>query len=174
MFINGGQLSTGWEVCLGVRWCQEKGGPSGWLGSERRGSFSSGNYCPHSPNASRWPSIHTSKLSLLELQKNKSGRQVRLFSAAMLLAFQTMCLLNPVCPFNCEFLEVQVSAGEGPRIHCLPGTGAGTVWVGADSSVVLSGGIPWSPIFPDDLASLMDRVELGMCCPGKAALEKVC
>lgn len=67
-----------------------------------------------------------------------------------------------------------VSRKDGPRIHCLPSPGAGTVWVGADSVLVLHGGIPWSPFSPDDLAGQMDRVGLGVCCPGKAALEGVC
>lgn len=171
----------GWEVCLRVRWCQEEGGPSGWLGSGQRGSFSSGSYCLHSPNASRQPGIlHTSKLSLLKLQKNKRGRQVRLLNTAVLLAFQTkplnlMCLLNPMYPFHCKFLEVRVSAGlrKGRSRTPLP------IWYRSRDCVgrgrpIYCPGVSWSPFCPDDLAGQMDRVGLGMGCPDRAAPEGVC
>lgn len=184
MFINGGQLSTGREVCLRVIWCQEEGGPSGWLGSGRRGSFSSDSYCPHSPNASCQPGIlHTSKLSLLKRQKNKRGRQTRLLSAAMLPAFRTKplnlkCLLNPVYPFHCKFPEAQVSAGfrKGRSRTPLP------IWYPSRDCVGRGRPIhcpAWrstsEPLLSRyDLAGQMDRVGLGMCCPDKAAPEGVC
>lgn len=161
--------------------------PSGWLGNGRRGSFSSGSYCTQAPNASRRPGIlHTASFLCSEFQRNKRGRRVRLLSAATLLAFQTkplnqMCLLNPVCPFHCEFLEAQVSAGLRKGRSEVPWPAYVVPWcwsrncVGrAGLSVVLPGGIPWSPICPDDLAGQMERVGSGMCCPAKAAPEGVC